>query len=199
MLWSWKSAFILFWGLPIGFVGFEYWPCYLDFLHLIILFLHCKYWSQHKIELSSVHNVKWVMELQYGNVQQFGLLGGHWVKTNSLGLHIKYIILLINMQCNFLCIFIIILKIKQYKNKTSSIFDLAFGKLVAMTGSMGVVAILSQFFGCSSEIFHLILLVMCSILDSSCSQISILPKNSNTNEEGVIEKQGIFSLGRQVL
>lgn len=47
---------------------------------------------------------------------------------------------------------------------------------------MAVVAVLSEFSRCSSEIFAVSLLFLYFILDNSCLQMYVLPKISDVNE-----------------
>ena len=75
-------------------------------------------------------------------------------------------------------LFIFLLKQdKQQKHKTSGMFDLVFMKLMPQAGLIKVVAI---HYGVLKVLirnfFNEILLFLCFILDSSCSQMCILPK-----------------------
>jgi len=66
---------------------------------------------------------------------------------------------------------------KQKNNhKTTGIHDLVFVKLMHQSDSRVMSAILSEFSKCSSEIFYLILLFLCFILENCCSQMYILPE-----------------------
>jgi len=60
------------------------------------------------------------------------------------------------------------------------IFDLVLVKLV--------LAILSEFSRWSSEIFEEILLFLCFILESSCSQLYILPESNDMNKASLWSK-----------
>ena len=70
------------------------------------------------------------------------------------------------------------IKKRATKHKTRGICGLVFVKLTHQSFSMVVAAILIELSKCSSEIFDLILLFLCFILENSCSQMYLLPKSS---------------------
>ena len=61
-------------------------------------------------------------------------------------------------------------------------FDLGCVKLAHQSGLMAVVAILSEFSRCSSEIFDEILLFLSFILENINSEIYVMPKRNVMNK-----------------